>query len=216
MAKVKGPLFGFRARGQLGKSLVFGDWRGVSYARQLVTPANPNTEAQQDTRGVFAYLNRLWKVLPAAVQDVWTEYARGKPFTNRNAVLSENVPVLRGQTEITNIVLSPGVLGGGPLTSLTAQPGGPGEINVQVTVPSLPSGWSVSSVVYCALRQQDPHDPLLSNPVGLVVNQSPYSGTITGLEEGAGYVVAAFPVYERPDGKTAYGPSINALAIAGD
>ncbi|MCS7352503.1 MAG: hypothetical protein RMM10_13565 [Anaerolineae bacterium] len=84
-----------------------------------------------------------------------------------------------------------------------------------MTIPSLPSGWSVRSVVYCAIRQQDPHDPLLSNPVALEVDQAPYSGTIGGLEAGAGYVVAAFPSYVRPDGKVAYGPSINVLAVAG-
>jgi hypothetical protein len=29
MAKTQAPLFGFRARGQIGKSLVFSDWRGL-------------------------------------------------------------------------------------------------------------------------------------------------------------------------------------------
>lgn len=215
MAKTKGPLFGFRARGQLGKSLVFADWRGVSYARQLVTPSNPNTEAQQDVRGVFAYLNELWKLLPSAVQEVWAAYARGKPFTDRNALLSYNVPVLRGQSEVTNIVISPGVLGGPNVTSLNAAPGGVGEINVSVTLPLLPSGWSVRNVVYCAIRQQDPHELVVSRPVGLIVEDSPYSGVIGGLEPGEGYVVAAFASYVRQDGKVAYGPSINTLAIAG-
>ena len=47
MAKLTAPLMSFGARGKLGGSLVYSAWKGVNTARQLVTPANPNTTAQQ-------------------------------------------------------------------------------------------------------------------------------------------------------------------------
>jgi len=50
MAKVTGPLFSVSASGAFGKALVFGSWKGRNTVRQLVTPANPMTQAQQDSR----------------------------------------------------------------------------------------------------------------------------------------------------------------------
>jgi hypothetical protein len=38
------------ASGQLGKSIVFGQWKGIDTARQHVVPANPDTLAQQAVR----------------------------------------------------------------------------------------------------------------------------------------------------------------------
>jgi hypothetical protein len=50
MAKLKSPLMSMDARGSLGKQIVFGNWKGVNYARQHVTPANPKTTAQENQR----------------------------------------------------------------------------------------------------------------------------------------------------------------------
>lgn len=41
MAKVKGPLMSMEASGAYGGTLVFGQRKGSSVVRQLVTPANP-------------------------------------------------------------------------------------------------------------------------------------------------------------------------------
>lgn len=51
MAKLTAPLFSFGARAQLGKALVFFNWKGIHAVRQYVIPANPNTAAQQTQRG---------------------------------------------------------------------------------------------------------------------------------------------------------------------
>jgi hypothetical protein len=50
MAKVVSPLMGIRASGQLGKTLVYFGWKGLNCVRSHVTPANPNTTAQQGAR----------------------------------------------------------------------------------------------------------------------------------------------------------------------
>lgn len=53
MAKLKMPLMGMEASGQLGKTLVYFNWKGLNCARMHVTPANPNTTAQQGRRTKF-------------------------------------------------------------------------------------------------------------------------------------------------------------------
>jgi len=50
MATVKSPLLSMSASGQIGKSIVFGQWKGIDTARQHVVPANPDTAAQQAVR----------------------------------------------------------------------------------------------------------------------------------------------------------------------
>jgi len=48
------------ASGQLGKTLVFGDWKGIKYARQYIIPANPNSAGQQTVRGYLADAVSAW------------------------------------------------------------------------------------------------------------------------------------------------------------
>lgn len=50
MAKVSGPLFSVDASGGFASALVFGKWKGRNTVRQLVTPANPQSQDQQDSR----------------------------------------------------------------------------------------------------------------------------------------------------------------------
>ena len=62
MAKVKGPLFSLSAAGQLAKTLVYGDWKGIDWVRQYVIPANPKTADQQEQRGFFTAAVEAWHV----------------------------------------------------------------------------------------------------------------------------------------------------------
>jgi len=60
MARVKGPLLSFDASGQLGKTVVFMNWKGIKDVRQHVVPANPKTEAQQAQRSKLAAAVERW------------------------------------------------------------------------------------------------------------------------------------------------------------
>lgn len=60
MSKLTGPLLSLSANGQIGKTIVYGDWKGVKYARQYVVPANPNTGGQQTQRGYMTTALELW------------------------------------------------------------------------------------------------------------------------------------------------------------
>jgi len=51
MAKLKGPLFSLGASGQIGKTLVYMNWKGLDTVREYVVPANPQTSGQVTQRG---------------------------------------------------------------------------------------------------------------------------------------------------------------------
>lgn len=50
MAKVTGPLMSVSASGAFAGSMVFANWKGTSYVRQLVIPLNPKTLGQETAR----------------------------------------------------------------------------------------------------------------------------------------------------------------------
>jgi len=209
MAKTQAPLFGFRARGQIGKSLVFSDWRGVAYARQRVIPSNPRTEAQVSVRSVFAWLNDYWRMSPSIAHEPWDAYARGRPLTGRNALISFNVPQLQDATDLLLFVASPGTMSAPPLANLVAVQGADaGEIVATADPGSLAPGWSVVQVVFVALRNQDPHGAFIESVRVLTSDAAPYQATFEGLSSGEGYIITAWGVYRRPDGRLAYGPSV--------
>lgn len=79
MAKPKAPLFGFGASGQLGRAIVFGNWKGIDVAREYVVPANPDTAAQSTQRGYFTEAVGQWhdaaNVLTATDKSAWNRLA---------------------------------------------------------------------------------------------------------------------------------------------
>ena len=79
MAKPRAPLFGFGASGQLGKSLVYGNWKGIDVAREYVIPANPNSSAQSTQRGKMTSAVAEWhdatNVLTATDKLAWNRLA---------------------------------------------------------------------------------------------------------------------------------------------
>lgn len=59
MAKVTGPLMSQDASGAYAGTLVFSKWKGRNYVRQLVTPSNPQTTGQQNTRAALGAAGRF-------------------------------------------------------------------------------------------------------------------------------------------------------------
>ena len=210
MAKVKRPIVSGEASGTLGGDVVYSSWRGVKYARRHVVPANPNTVEQQKTRDVFSWLNDGYKIMPPLLREVWDIFSRGEPMTDRNAFIKINVPLLREATDLTNYVASPGAGGGFPLASLSASSPSAGTVQAIATISPLPTGWAVRSVIFAVLRDQDPHGDFMGRWEAREVTASPYQVTISGLTAGR-YLVAAYAKFTRPDGRTAFGPSLNAF-----
>lgn len=212
MAKVKSPLLSLGARGQIGKSQVYGSWRGVPYTRQHVIPSNPRTAAQTQTRDAFTRLSEMYKRLGALAVAPWNASISGRPLTARNMFTKVNLPALRGASDFTSFVGSPGALGGLPPTSISADPTAtPGEIEVTVGSGAEPTGWTLASIVAVAFEDQAPN-VAFSQFVAEAQNDTP---TVEGdtVVTFAGrpstlHVVSAWPVWTLPDGRSAYGPSL--------
>lgn len=208
MAKVTAPLLSFGGSGQVGQSIVFGSWKGRQYARRYTTPSNPQTTDQMLTRHVFSWLQQAFKLAPPLLVEPWTEYAKGKVMSDRNAWNKFNIPVLREDTDVAEIIFSPGARGG--LSPTAAVPtGGAGQISTAVTAPAvLPSGWAAYSCVVAVVRAQDPHSGTLYQIYAGEDLSSPYTIVITGLPAGT-YEVRAWAKQTRPDGLIAFSPSFD-------
>lgn len=216
MAKLTGPLMSFGAKGSLGKTVVVSSWRGVKYMRQYVTPANPNTTAQQTVRGTFALLREMWKLAPAPVIATWESFAQGRPFTGMNKFVGENIRVLNGVSDMQNFIGSPGSKGGFPPSSFDVVTGGSaGEIDFTFTAPTPPDGWALVQVAVSAFQDQDP-SVFFEGPYVATTEDAPtLTGTIDGLPTGEDCVVSGWLVWSKPNGQLAYSVGLTDVIAAG-
>lgn len=74
MSKVTGPLLSLDARGKIGGAIVFSGWKGIQTVRQLVTPSNPRTTGQMESRSKLAIAGKATKV--TAPTSVLADYLR--------------------------------------------------------------------------------------------------------------------------------------------
>lgn len=212
MAKVNAALMSFNASGQIGKSIVFGKWKGQRYARSYVIPGNPKTTAQTTQRDLFSFVHDLYKYATTDIQAPWIAYTKGKPLTGPNVWSSKNITALKGAANNNNMIFAPSVLGGppGPTPTYTA---GATQITIASADPSIPAGWTVTEFVACVCQQYTTF--VETEPAFLFSgtdNTSPYSVVITGLTTAQIYVCGAFFKYLRADGTAAYGPCPNGTA----
>lgn len=218
MAKVTAPLLSMSASGQIGKTQVYASWRGVPYARRYVTPANPKTTSQGDTRSIFLWLNESWKLMNSAVQAVWTAAAKGQPMTDRNLWQQANLPTLRNApplgngtplTTITDLKTSPGVNAGIAYQTLAPTDGGSHIIDAALTAPTLPAGWTITAAHAVAWLQQNASTATTYASYYATKTASAWTPAVQTPAAGT-YVVSGFFEYTKPDGSIAYSPSITA------
>jgi hypothetical protein len=212
MAVVTGPLLSLGASGTIAKTQTYSKWKGRPYVRQRVIPANPRSSDQVETRNVFSWLNSVWKVSPALFQAPWTAFASGKVLTNRNAFIKQDLPILRGLSTLTGMVMSPGAKGG-LIGSLAVTPGS-GTLAFTLTPPSvLPSGWSVLSATLALIKDQSPETGT-DYEISAVTVAAPgaYTHTFTSLGATTKYWCAGWFVYQESSLATdlGYGPAIAA------
>lgn len=211
MSKVTAPLLSFGASGQIGKSQVYGTWRGIPYARRHVVPANPNSTGQQLVRNIFSYLNAIWKQLDSSAQSPWTANATGQKYVNRNKFISSNAALFKAASDNTDFIASPGALGGFALTlgSLSA-------VSTTITVPTTPlasvTGFTLAKTAAVAIPKVTDFAAVTNFTTYYgEATSTPWSISITAPSDD--YEIAAWAEYTRSDGKTAYGvSSVNELA----
>lgn len=206
MAKTTAPLLSMEASGQIGNTLVSSKWKGRAYMRRYVVPANPNTAEQQLTRNTFKWLNNVWKFFPGSAVAGWQLYADTSRITDRNGFIKLNNGPLRTETDLTNIVISPSAKSGLIAAAVVATPAA-GQITVDLTAPTLPSGWAVTEAFAACIRQQNPQSDAYYEVVAGSDNAAPWSVVLTGLD-AADYIVGGWFKFTRPDGSFAYGQSL--------
>lgn len=213
MAKTTGPLLSFGASGTIGGVQTYSKWRGISYARQRVIPANPQTAAQTLTRDLFRNLSSMWLNAPSALQTTYNAQATGQKYTGRNKFMGLNIGLLRGQTDMLAFVGSPGNLSAFPPSALAAvRDAVLDEIDVTFTLPTVPTGWTITgSTAIAFLAVADPALDVGTIYVGTSI--TPFTTlAITGPDRLLNYIVSGWITYTRPDGRTAYGPSLTVAA----
>jgi hypothetical protein len=75
MARVKAPLFSLGASGQIGKAIVYANWKGRDYCREYQIPQNPNTVLQQNVRHAWDLLVSSWQGEAAPYKLEWDVFA---------------------------------------------------------------------------------------------------------------------------------------------
>lgn len=213
MPTTTAPLLSFGASGQIAKAHVYSKWKGRSYVRRYQVPTYSRTDEQDKTRTAFSFLNSVYKVAPSLFIEPWSAYALGKVLTDRNAFLKFNLPLLRPASTLDDFVGSPGALGGLPATGQVITPGS-GSLSVAISVPSvLPQGWTIYSAVTAIIREQDPQSGVLYNITAAEDTTATYTNAFSSL--GAhDWQVLTWLKWTRPDGKTAYSPSIQSQATS--
>jgi hypothetical protein len=76
MVKVYGPALSIDASGTLAKTMVFSKWKGRSYVRSHVNPAQPRTGPQVGVRAMFSFLAKQWASLTSANKTSWEVLAK--------------------------------------------------------------------------------------------------------------------------------------------
>lgn len=90
MARVTGPLFSLDASGKVGGALVFSRWKGRSYVRRLVIPANPKSGSQVGMRAMMAFLAQQWTNVSSADKTTWSTLAEAISVSPFNAYVQLN------------------------------------------------------------------------------------------------------------------------------
>lgn len=209
MAKTIAPLLSFDASGAIAKTQVYSTWKGRPYVRRYTVPANPNTSAQQLTRNTFKWLNSVWKFFPASAIEGWEAYADSNRFTAVNGFIKLNNGALRSEVDLTNMTISPAAKGGLVAEAVSPTPAA-GQITVDLTAPTLPTGWSVVSAYAAAIRDQDPQTGAFYEVEAGSDNTDPYQVVLSGLA-AADWLVGGWFKYLKPDGTNAYGRSLQSI-----
>ncbi len=209
MAKVTGPLLSLGASGTIGQVQTYGKWRGIATVRRYVIPGNPKTTAQTLTRDIFTALGVRWKQGGPLMRAPWNRFAVGNPFLGVNQYMGKNINLTRGDADMAAYIGSPGAKGGLPASTLVLTSVAALGIEAVITAPAPPTGWTLTSAIATALKDQAPEavaGDIVQEGEDLVA--APYQVDFTGLT-AVTYFVQAWLKWAKTDGSVAYGASIS-------
>jgi len=213
MSKLTGPLFSLTARKTIGKSLTYSGWRGVQYVRTRVIPANPKSTDQVAVRNIFHSLCDLWNRRGALFNEPFLSASKGTPKTDRNLLIALNVPALKGETTLAKFVFSPG--DGGALPPLTAvgADGGSQVLNITLTQPTLPDGWTQVAAYGIAIKDGNFSTYVTRTPREGKDDTTPFTSIAINCEEAGTYKWGAYNRYTAPDGSTRHSVALTGSTV---
>lgn len=91
MALLNAPLMSLDASGSVAGALTFSKWKGRSYVRQLVKPANPKSVKQVSVRAMMQFLSQQWAGLGSTPQATWETLANAQSISAFNAYIQQNL-----------------------------------------------------------------------------------------------------------------------------
>lgn len=100
MAKLRGPLMSIDARGKFADAIVYGGWKGISWARVQFTPQNPQTALQDAIRLIFSQGVNGWQEKLTADKLLWDVAVtpKGLTMSGFNYFMSEYIKAMRAGT----------------------------------------------------------------------------------------------------------------------
>lgn len=212
MSRTTAPLLSFDASGQIAKTQVYASWKGRAYARRYVVPSNPRSSEQTLTRNVFRWLQQAFAYYPTAALAAWELKAENNRITANNQWIKDNLSVLREETDLNNLVMSPAAGGGVAAASFTPTPGND-QVQLVLGAPALPTGWTIIAAHFAAVEDQDPQTETFYQVFYATDVTPAYDVTITGLKSAVTYQVAGWFEYLTDTGKTVYGPNSRDTAL---
>lgn len=151
MAKIQAGILS-QVRGAVG-GVVGGTWKGKNYLRQRVTPANPNTVAQQEKRGEFGRAVAFAKTILGPVLNTYVDPFQ-KYMSGFNWFIKQNKTKFTDSPNYATFILTDG-----KLTSVTALggtvTGGQAMVGYEGTeYPGLITAVDVQAVFYNTVTKE--------------------------------------------------------------
>lgn len=84
MVKVTGPCYSISASGTIADAITYSAWKGIAYAREWFTPANPQSASQVNVRTALALMVVCWQNQHVSVKAFWNTYAEGTGMSGFN------------------------------------------------------------------------------------------------------------------------------------
>lgn len=163
------------------KDTVFSKWKGRNYIRSRVTPANPNTAAQQAVRTSLARCVEMWQSLSPGRQGWWDTYASPYSLSGYNSFMSANRALEQAGSELKCFPHNANVTKQSTMTAVTGVASG--EIDLTWT------GGDVGADIYCAITTRESGTNVLATFSTVTTLNSVGSVTVTGLTPTTSYQI---------------------------
>lgn len=166
---------------------VFSRWKGRNYIRSRVTPSNPNTALQQNSRNSLLHCVARQKELTSDLKTRWNEYASPYQMSGANQFCNYNKKGMDIAKTPLPVITPPNTVVAGPTDMGAVTGAGSGEI--AVTWSTGASGALIWIEAWVIKKGAAFYDTAMLVKSHAAVLASVHALTISGLTPGAAYNV---------------------------